>query len=286
MSPSVQKFAVATTLFTTSALATAKPLNLTTHLAGPQNFGVTSTLISGEKEAILVNAQFTRSEALRVAADILDSGKNLTTIFVSYGDPDYYFGLQTLQQFFPKAEIVATPATVKHIAQTRDAKLAYWSKKYTHNAPTETILPKALEAKKLSLEGQDIEIKGQDHLTYFWVPSLKAVIGGNIVTSGLHVWTADTAKPAERKKVLESLYYIQALKPKFVVPAHMLQGADVGLPAVQFSIDYLNSYEKAVQESKNSRELVEKMEKLYPNLTDTSSLELGAKVVKGEMEWQ
>lgn len=140
-------------------MTTAKPLSLTTHLAEPQNFGVTSTLISGEKDAILVNAQFTRSEALRVAADILDSGKNLTTIFVSYGDPDYYFGLQTLQQFFPNAEIVATPATVKHIAQTREAKLAYWSKQYTHNAPTKTILPKALDTKKLSLEGQDIEIR-------------------------------------------------------------------------------------------------------------------------------
>lgn len=64
-------------------MTTAKPLSLTTHLAEPQNFGVTSTLISGEKDAILVNAQFTRSEALRVAADILDSGKNLTTIFAA-----------------------------------------------------------------------------------------------------------------------------------------------------------------------------------------------------------
>ena len=51
---------------------------------------MTSTLIEGDKEVLLVNAQFSKSEALRIAADILDRGKTLKTIFVSYGDPDFY----------------------------------------------------------------------------------------------------------------------------------------------------------------------------------------------------
>jgi glyoxylase-like metal-dependent hydrolase (beta-lactamase superfamily II) len=54
------------------------------------------------------------------------SGKHLTTIYISHGDPDYYFGLDTLTQAFPDAKVLASAATVAHIRKTMDAKLAYW----------------------------------------------------------------------------------------------------------------------------------------------------------------
>lgn len=95
----------------------AQPLKVTSFLAQPDHFGVTSTLIEGEKDVLLVNAQFSKSEALRLAANILDSGKTLNTIFVSYGDPDYYFGLDVFKHYFPDAKIIATPETVKHIQE-------------------------------------------------------------------------------------------------------------------------------------------------------------------------
>jgi len=65
----------------------------------------------------------------------------------------------------------------------------------------------------------------------------------------------------------------------------MKAGAVEGLDAVNFSIDYLKQYEKAVKTSKNSAELIAIMQKQYPTLGESSSLELGAKVVKGEMQW-
>lgn len=103
--------ATATALTVTSS-AFAQDLKIQSFLAKPEHFGVTSTLIEGDKEVLLVNAQFSKSEALRIAADILDSGKTLKTIFVSYGDPDYYFGLDVFKQYFPNVQIIATPETV------------------------------------------------------------------------------------------------------------------------------------------------------------------------------
>lgn len=285
MSTITQNIAIATSLGALSSLATAQPLSLKTHLAAPQNFGVTSTLIEGEKEVILINAQFSRSEALRVAADILDSGKQLKTIFISYGDPDYYFGLQTFKQIFPDVKVIATPATVKHIQDTQALKLAYWGPKYGANAPTETYLPQAVTSKHLTLEGQEIEIKGEDERTFLWIPSIKAVVGGNLVSSGIHVWTADTPKTADRQKVIQGLNEIKALQPKQVIPAHMVANAATGVQAVDFTQNYLKQYEQAVSTSKNAEQLIQKMKKLHPNFQDTSTLELGAKVVKGEIPW-
>ncbi len=260
-------------------------MKIQSFLAKPEHFGVTSTLIEGDKEVLLVNAQFSKSEALRIAADILDSGKTLKTFFVSYGDPDYYFGLDVFKQYFPNVQIIATPETIKHIQDTQALKVKYWGPQMGANAPSQIILPQAYTAKTLKLENESIEIKGKKELTYLWIPSSKAVVGGIPVSSGIHLWMADTPKVKDRNEVIQTLENIKALQPQTVVPAHMVEGAPQGLDAVNFSIDYLKSYEKAVKVSKNAGELSQLMQKQYPTLKSVDSLELGAKVVKGEMQW-
>ncbi len=273
------------TALTMAQSAFAQDLKIQSFLAKPEHFGVTSTLIEGDKEVLLVNAQFSKSEALRIAANILDSGKTLKTIFVSYGDPDYYFGLDVFKEYFPNVQIIATPETVKHIQDTQALKVKYWGPKMGANAPSQIIVPQAYTAKTLKLENESIEIKGKKELTYLWVPSAKAVVGGIPVSSGIHLWMADTPKTKDRAEVIQSLESIKALQPQIVVPAHMVEGAPQGLDAVNFSINYLNSYEKAAKATKNSAELSKLMQKQYPTLQSVDSLELGAKVVKGEMQW-
>lgn len=86
-------------------------------LAGSKN--KTATLVTGENEALLVDAGFTRADGHRLAAEILDSGKKLTTVFVSHGDPDFYFGAEVLADAFPDAVFVATPIVIEHSTRTR-----------------------------------------------------------------------------------------------------------------------------------------------------------------------
>ncbi|KAF0710469.1 hypothetical protein As57867_005513, partial [Aphanomyces stellatus] len=101
-------------------------LHLTPYNAGTKGlFPVSSVLVSGANDAILVNAQFGASQAQDVVQIVKDSGKTLTTIYIAHGDPDYYFGLETIHAAFPNASIVATVATVAHINETAAAKLAY-----------------------------------------------------------------------------------------------------------------------------------------------------------------
>lgn len=284
----IKPYAIAFTALSTLAVASntfAQELKIQNFLAKPEHFGVTSTLIEGDKEVLLVNAQFSKSEALRIAADILDSGKTLKTIFVSYGDPDFYFGLDVFKQYFPNVQIIATPETVKHIQDTQALKVQYWGPKMGANAPTQIIIPQAYTAKTLKFENESIEIKGKKELTYLWIPSVKAVVGGIPVSSGIHLWMADTPTTKDRAEVIQALESIKALKPTTVVPAHMKAGAAEGLDAVNFSIDYLKQYEKAVKATKDSAQLIQSMQKQYPALGESDSLDLGAKVVKGEMQW-
>jgi len=101
----------------------------------------------------------------------------------------------------------------------------------------------------------------------------------------MHVWTADTETPTSRRQWIEALDEIAGLKPQVVIPGHFLPGASQTLKAVNFTRNYLLTLEKELPKAKDSATLVAAMKKHYPQLKDDSSLQLSAKVLKGEMKW-
>ena len=100
-----------------------KDLNVSVYNASENSFGVASVIVSGKTDAVLIDAQFTLAEAEKVAQEIKNSGKKLTTIFVSHGDPDFYFGLEVFKKYFPEVTAYASPATVEHIKASAQKKL-------------------------------------------------------------------------------------------------------------------------------------------------------------------
>jgi len=276
--------------FAAHAAAAPGPLTLDVYNPGAAAiFPVSSVLVSGDKDAILVDAQFGKSQAEQVVDKIRASGKHLTTIYISHGDPDYYFGLETLTQAFPDAKVVASAPTVEHINQTKDAKLAFWGPKMGADVPSKVIVPQALQGNTLNLEGRELDIVGltgrQPGRTFVWIPSLRAVVGGVVVADNLHVWMADTQTPQSHKQWLATLKRINSLQPKIVVPGHYLGESDRSLNAVHFTRDYIKAFDEETIKARNSDELIAAMKKRYPDLGEESSLELSAKVAKGEMKW-
>ncbi|HWX03487.1 MBL fold metallo-hydrolase [Collimonas sp.] len=275
-----------------AAAASAAPQALKLEVYNPGASGifpVSSELITGKTDAIVIDAQFDRASAGQLLKKVQDSGKKLTTIYISHGDPDYYFGLEVLTAAYPDAKVVAPAPVVAHIKATMDGKLAFWGPKLGANAPKQLIVPEPLEGNTLTLEGRKLEVIGLDGAspdrTFVWIPSLKAVVGGVLVVGNEHVWTADTQTLAARQQWIKMLDQISALHPQVVVPGHFSAGAPQNIASVRFTKDYLKTYEAETAKAKDSAALIEAMKKHYPNLDGVSSLELGAKVSKGEMKW-
>ncbi|MEO6919150.1 MAG: MBL fold metallo-hydrolase [Collimonas sp.] len=273
-----------------AAAAAPQPLKLEVYNPGANGiFPVSSELITGSTDAIVIDAQFDRASAEQLLKKVQDSGKKLTTIYISHGDPDYYFGLEVLKAAYPDAKILAPAPVVAHIKATMEGKLAFWGPKLGVNAPKQLIVPEPLEGNTLTLEGRKLEVIGLDGAspdrTFVWIPSLKAVVGGVLVVGNEHVWTADTQTLASRQQWIRMLDKIVALHPKVVVPGHFSAGAPQNIESVRFTKDYLKTYEAETAKAKDSAALIDAMKKHYPNLEGVSSLELGAKVSKGEMKW-
>ncbi|MBS0056393.1 MBL fold metallo-hydrolase [Yersinia sp. Marseille-Q3913] len=252
-------------------------------------FPVSSEIISGKTEVALIDAQFQRNDAEALVKKIQQSGKKLTTIYISQADPDFYFGLEVITKAFPHAKVLATPQTIEEIEVTQAGKMAYWGPILKENAPTHVIVPQPLQGKSFTIDGHQIEVEGLDgpspEKTFVWIPSLKAVVGGVAVSGNIHLWVADTQTAESRQHWLTTLEKIKALQPVTVVPGHYLDNAPQTLASVTFTQNYLTTLNAEIPKAKDSAELIGAMEKHYPELKDKSSLELSAKVLKNEMKW-
>jgi glyoxylase-like metal-dependent hydrolase (beta-lactamase superfamily II) len=267
----------------------AKDLDLKIYNADENSFGVTSVIVSGKTDAVLIDAQFTLPDAEKVAQEIKASGKKLTTIYVSHGDPDFYFGLEVFKKYFPEVTVYASPMTIEHIKATAQKKLDFWGPKLGVAGTKNIVLPQVLPGNSIELEGKKLEIIGLDEFpnkTFVWIPSIKAVVGGiNVFGNTFHLWMADSQTPEERAKWVSILEKITALHPEIVIPAHAKQGAALTVESVKYDIDYIKFYESALKTNKTSEELIKTMKAKFPAATFEMALMIGAKVNTGEMKW-
>lgn len=272
------------------AQAAGAPLTLTVYNPAEKAiFPVSSSLVTGKHEAILIDAQFARKDAEALVKMIRDSGKTLTTIYISHGDPDYYFGLDVIKAAYPKARVLATAPVLAHIKSTMNQKIAFWGPKLGSDAPGKLIVPEEIHGDTLKVDGQSLKIMGTEgiksELSFVWIPSIKTVTGGVAVVGNQHVWMADSKTAESRENWKKTLDAISALKPVKVVPGHFLPGAKMDLTSVRFTRDYIDAINAELPKAADSKALVEAMKQRYPNLGGVGDLELGAKVLKGEMPW-
>ena len=278
------------TALAASNYVSAADLTITHYNPGENGiFPASSVLVSGEKELMLFDAQFSVKDGEKLVEQIKNTGKELSMIYISSGDPDYYFGLEPIVAAFPDVKVVASEAVVKHIERTKDAKLAYWGPILKEGAPSKVVVPTVLNDTTLTLEGKCIEVKEiNTHDAYLWVPSEETVFAGVSVYSGVHVWMADTQSKQERTQWSQSLERMKALKPKTVIPGHYLGDMPKGVEGVQFTMNYIADIEQTLEKlsKPSSSEISAAMKAKYPQFAATEGdLELGAKVLSGEMEW-
>ena len=259
--------------------------------AGEKGFFRAPVLLSGEREAMLIDGGFSLPDGRAVVEAIKASGKTLTTIYISQSDPDYYFSLGPVKAAFPQARVIAASDTLAAIRANVPKKIDTWGPQLKENGPqklADIVLPEAFDAPSLTLEGKTIEIvkaQNMDNRRYLWVPSLNAVFGGVLIFSGLHVWTADTPTPAARAAWIKNLEAIAARQPAVVVPGHMSAQAALDISTVHYTRDYLLAFEQELAQAANSEALIAAMQRRYPDADLPAALQIGAKVAKGEMKW-
>ena len=237
------------------------------------------SLISGERDAVLIDAMLTPEDAGRVVDWIRATGKNLTTIYITHGHGDHFFGLNTILAAFPDARAVTAAAVVPDARRQLSPELmGFWNAVFPGQIPERPILPDALDGDVLDLEGQQLPIitVGQSDTypsTILHIPSLAAVIAGDVAYNGIHQWLAQTDHE-KRLQWIASVDQIEALEPRIVVASHKRPDARDDDPATILgdTKTYIRDFDQSLAESRSAQELVDKMMVLHGDLGNPYTL--------------
>lgn len=258
-----------------------EPLTVTAHSAPESAFSATSTLISGQRDAILVDAQFTLSSGVRVADWIQQSGRRLTTVYITHGHPDHYFGLAPILAKFPDAQVLAAPAVIEELRAYAPQALAQWKPLYGADLTAEPVFPKPFNGGQITLEGQTIDLIAlqpaeSEHATAVWVPSAKTLIAGDAVFNGVHVWLAGV-NADRRENWLHNLERLKALGPTVVIAGHRAPGVTDSAAVLDSTAQYIRDFSQTVTTSRRPEEVISRMTAAHGNRTLPVILELAAK---------
>jgi glyoxylase-like metal-dependent hydrolase (beta-lactamase superfamily II) len=277
-----------------SQAARAAALELQVLQTGEGSLYTDISLIKGEKSAVLVDAPFTRADAHRIVASVLESGKKLETIIVTHDHPDHFFSVEVLVDAFPNVRVVAAPQVVEDIWKSIPPKLKRWGPVLGANGPRHPTAPAALEQPYLELEGHRIEILGPmqgDHVhsTAVWIPDLKALIAGDLLFNEMHLWFGESTRDA-RLAWRKSVDQLAGLGATTVVAGHKKPGLPDDTTPFAYTRNYLDTFERAASKTKNAADLATEMRKAFPQTIDVMGdflLGTSSKVAKGETPiWQ
>jgi len=150
----------------------------------------TTTLIYGEREALLVDTFLSDAQTAELADWIATTGRRLSTIYITHAHPDHFFGLKLMRDRFPSARAVALPQVVErmHRALAPDS-VEEWKRRFPGQIPDRLVPAEALDDGTFSLEGyaivaMEIGHTDTDHTTCLHVPSIGLVVAGDAVYNG------------------------------------------------------------------------------------------------------
>jgi glyoxylase-like metal-dependent hydrolase (beta-lactamase superfamily II) len=247
-------------------------------------FNSNSTLVYGEKDAVLIDASQLLSDTHRMAAEIITMRRKLTHIYVSHFHPDHHFGLQVLRHAFPEAKIVALPSVVKDIVFTSSDKIELWAidRFGPDDIPRKTTIPMPLHEPRLFLEGEEIQFSDDwegDSInnSVVWVPSIKVVCATDVAFHDCHLWPIES-NVARRIKWRASINKLRKFDARIVIPGHcdhdkilLMEGIQENgslsyTDCIDWSLQYLDNYEEVYNTAKSASEMVEAITRYYPNV--------------------
>ena len=239
---------------------------------------IATTLISGERDAVLVDPPMTTEQTSRVIDWVGSSGKKLKHIFVTHGHGDHWFGAGPLLERFPDVTVLAAPGTIELMRYhaSPEVRAAVWNKMFPDQLPEASVVASTPPDNTFDLEGNELRIvevghTDTDNTTVLHIHSIGLVVAGDTVYNGVHQYLVESGNGGIQKWI-NALDTIAALKPRRVVASHKNPALDDDPNAIDETRRYLEDVERLSRTTHSALEFYDAMLHLYPERLNLTAL--------------
>jgi glyoxylase-like metal-dependent hydrolase (beta-lactamase superfamily II) len=241
---------------------------------------ISSTLIYGDRDAVLVDSFITDEQATAQADWIASTGKNLTTIFATHGHGDHCFGASILLARFPGSRFVAAPSAIQVMRQQTAPEhvAAFWEPRFPKQLPRRLVVAEELRSNVIELEGERLIVvplgfTDSAGTTCLHVPSLGLVAAGDAAYNGVHLHLSESPDQKRRQEWIAAVDTMESLHPRIVVAGHKdMMRDDDGPRVLGETRQYIRDFEELVTKTTTAKELYDRMLARYPEWLNRGAL--------------
>src|SRR6266851_6749887 len=232
---------------------------------------ISSTLISGERDAVLVDTPITVEQSRALVNWLVARGQNLTTIYATHGHGDHFFGTITVLERFPGARFVARPEVIKIMRQqaSPESLATFWNPRFPGQISSHLEIAEELTGNVINLEGHDLVsvplgFTDTDNTTCLHVPSIGRIVAGDAAYNSVHLRLVESNQHQKRQEWIAALDKMESLKPRAVMAGHKRIGNDDSPGIIAESRKYIRDFERLATTTTTAQELYDQMLKVYP----------------------
>jgi glyoxylase-like metal-dependent hydrolase (beta-lactamase superfamily II) len=250
---------------------------------------ISSTLVYGSRDAVLVDSFITLDQARAQADWIASKGKNLKTIYATHGHGDHFFGVAVLLDRFPKARFVATPSAIEVMKEQVSPEFVakFWESRFPNQLPQRLAIAEELATNRLELEGESLSIvplrfTDTAGTTCLHVPSLELIVAGDAAYNGVHPRLMESNQNQKRDEWLAALDKMESLKPRTVVAGHKnMKKNDDGPRVIGETRQYILDFQDLATKTTTAKELYDEMLSRYPEWLNRGALWSSISALRG-----